>query len=92
MENSLAPVFLIERQEKCLCRSDFGKDPWNNSGIRGRFQGKDEEKHLFLGWRADRFFPFATGRPEEGPPEADMRNVGLRLYPGPDRRGARHPK
>ena len=51
MEDSLESVFVIERQEKCLCRSDFGKGPWNNSGIRGRFQGKDEEKH----WRGDRF-------------------------------------
>ena len=27
----------------------------DTAGIRGPFQPKYEEKHLFLGWRADRF-------------------------------------
>ena len=53
----------------------------DNSGFRGRFQRKCEEKHMFLGGRADRFRLFVMGRSEELGSEVDMGNVPSRLLP-----------
>ncbi len=40
MENGLEPVFLIERLERCLRLSDFGKGAWITQGSEGVFSGK----------------------------------------------------
>ena len=36
-------VSLIERLEKCLCRSDFGKGAWITQGLEAVFRRKDDE-------------------------------------------------
>ena len=47
-ENSLESVFLIQRQEKCLCRSDFDEKYLGNPRERDCFQPKYEENTCSL--------------------------------------------